>query len=50
MAENTLNLILGSTPLDDEHWDAYVTNIENMGIDHCIEIKQQSVTRYLSRG
>lgn len=50
VAENTLDFILGSTPLDDEHWDAYVTNIENMGIDHCIEIKQQSVTRYLSRG
>lgn len=50
VAENTLNFILGAVPLDDEHWDAYVSAVEDMGIDHCIEIKQQSVTRYMNRG
>lgn len=50
VAENTLNFILGGQPLDDEHWDAYVSSVKEMGIDHCIEIKQQSVTRYLERG
>lgn len=49
VAENTLNFILGATPLDDAHWNAYVAAVENMGIDHCIEIKQQSVTRYMNR-
>ena len=49
VAENTLNFILGTMPLDQEHWDAYVNAIKDMGIDHCTEIKQQSVTRYMNR-
>jgi putative aldouronate transport system substrate-binding protein len=49
VAETTLKFILGSIPLDESHWNEYVETVKSMGIDTCIAIKQDSVTRYLNR-
>ena len=49
VSENVLAFITGSRPLDDENWDAFVSGIEGMGIQKCVELKQAALDRYLSR-
>lgn len=45
--EYTIGLMTGSASFDN--WDAYVAEIERMGIDRCLEIKQAAYERYLAR-
>lgn len=44
----SLRFITGEADLDDE-WDAYVSSIENMGIEDCVALVQAAYDRYLSR-
>jgi putative aldouronate transport system substrate-binding protein len=44
VAEITLRVILGEQ--DISIWDEYVANIENLGIDTCIEQQQAALDRY----
>ena len=45
--EMILKFIIGEESLDN--WDSYVDNVKAMGIDTCIEIKQDGYDRYLER-
>ena len=49
VSENVLAFITGSRPLTDESWNEFVSGIEGMGIEKCVEIKQAALDRYLSR-
>ena len=49
VSENVLAFITGSRPLNDETWNEFVSGIEGMGIEKCVEIKQAALDRYLSR-
>ena len=49
VSENVLAFITGSRPLNDESWNEFVSGIEGMGIEKCVEIKQAALDRYLSR-
>ena len=49
VSENVLAFITGSRPLTDESWNEFVSGIEGMGIEKCVEIKQTALDRYLSR-
>lgn len=45
--EMILKFIIGEESLDN--WDSYVENVKAMGIDTCIEIKQDGYDRYMER-
>ena len=32
-----------------EEWDAFIAELESMGIDQCIELKQAAYDRYQAR-
>ena len=49
VSENVLAFITGSRPLTDESWNEFVSGIEGMGIEKCVEIKQAALDRYLNR-
>lgn len=43
-----VSFMTGAADVDSE-WDTFVSTIESMGIDQCIEIKQAAYDRYCSR-
>lgn len=45
--ENILNFVTGVKSVDE--YDAFVTQLKDMGIERCIEIKQGGLDRYLAR-
>lgn len=45
--EYTIGLMTGESSFDD--WDAYVAEVEGMGLARCLEIKQAAYERYLER-
>lgn len=45
--ENLANFATGVRPMDE--WDSFVQEIQDLGIDKCIEYKQAAVDRYYSR-
>lgn len=47
LEENTLSFITGAKSLDE--YDSFLENLKSMGIERCIEIKQQALDRYNSR-
>ena len=34
---------------DDDDWNEYLTTIEGMGLERCIELKQAALDRYMAR-
>lgn len=49
VAESVVKFISGMEPLTEESYAAYVSNIEDMGIDECVEIYQAAYDRYMQR-
>lgn len=45
--ESTVAFIIGSKPLSD--WDAYVAQIESMGLSRATQIQQEALDRFLAR-
>ncbi len=45
--ENISAFVVGDRPL--EEWDAFIAQIESMGIEHLVEVKQAAYDRYLAR-
>ena len=43
------SFISGEKDISTE-WDEYVSTIEGLGIERCVELKQNAYDRYLSRG
>ena len=48
ITEMTMKFLIGDEPLNDDTWDAYMTNVKNMGLDRAVEIKQEALEAYLS--
>ncbi len=46
-AETVSKFINGDKPM--EEWDAFIAELESMGIDQCIELKQAAYDRYQAR-
>ena len=48
VAEMTLKFIVGDAVLDDSSWDEYIGDLESMGLEQCVSIKQEALDSYLS--
>lgn len=46
-AEQCLKFVVGSEPLNDETWSAYVENCKGLGIEDCLEVYQQAYDDYV---
>ncbi|NLL35729.1 MAG: ABC transporter substrate-binding protein, partial [Clostridiales bacterium] len=46
--EQIPRFIIGDLSVEDD-WDAYVAEIEHMGIEQCIEYWQNAYDRYMAR-
>lgn len=46
-AEQCLKFVVGSEPLNDETWDAYVENCMGLGIQDCLDVYQQAYDDYV---
>ena len=44
----TAQFISGAMDIDS-NWDNYISTLQSMGIDRCIEITQAAYERYLAR-
>lgn len=47
IAEMTLKFIVGDAVLNDESWDEYIAVLESLGLERCLEIKQNALEIYL---
>lgn len=47
IAEMTLKFIVGDAALTDESWDEYISVLESLGLERCLEIKQNALDIYL---
>ena len=47
VTEMTLKFIIGEASLDD--WDTYIANLNSMGLDDMVSIKQVAYDRYIAR-
>ncbi len=45
--EMILKFIVGDAPMSD--WDSFVAEVESMGIEDCVALKQAALNRYLAR-
>jgi len=48
ITEMTLKFIMGEEELNDSSWEAYMDNVENMGLQRAVELKQEALDAYLS--
>ena len=48
-SEMVLKFIIGAEPLTEDSFADYVSHIEEMGIQNCIDIYQTAYERYLER-
>ena len=46
-AEQCLKFVVGSEPLNDETWNAYVENCIGLGIEDCVAVYQQAYDDYV---
>jgi putative aldouronate transport system substrate-binding protein len=47
MIENCIGFIIGSKSFDE--WDSFVQSLKDMGVERCVEIKQDALDRYNER-
>ena len=46
ISEEVLSMIIGSKPLNDDTWAAYVARVESMGLDNVLSIYQNAYEEY----
>ena len=49
VSEFKAHVIAGQKQITDETWNEYLNEIKGMGIDRCIELKQEALDRYNNR-
>jgi putative aldouronate transport system substrate-binding protein len=48
VAETSMKFIIGDLPINDETWEEYLDNMNKMGLEEVISIKQDALNTYLS--